>query len=318
MTSSRTSKSLKNSVVALGFFLLNLGLQFFSRNIFLEYLGTEILGLNTTAMNMIEFLNLAELGISSAVGFTLYKPLHNNDHHSINEIVTLQAHLYRRIGFFILAGSLVLSAFFPLIFNKADVPLWYCYASFFVLLFSALLGYFFNYRQIVLVSSQQEYKILYSYKSVMLVKVCVQIAAVYYLRNGYVWWLICEFLFAIVATYTLDLTTRKNFPFLKTSVARFTELKKKYPEFTTKIKQLFFHKIGSFAIYEASPMIVYAFISLNMVAIYGNYLIVINGLIKLLSALFSGTATGVGNLVVEDDSRHILQVFREIFSVRFH
>ena len=45
---SRTAKSLKNSIVALAFYFVHLILQFFSRKIFLECLGTEILGLNTT------------------------------------------------------------------------------------------------------------------------------------------------------------------------------------------------------------------------------------------------------------------------------
>ena len=46
---SRTAKSLRNAKVALLFYFLNLVLQFFSRRIFLDYLGSEVLGLNTTA-----------------------------------------------------------------------------------------------------------------------------------------------------------------------------------------------------------------------------------------------------------------------------
>lgn len=63
VTDSRTSKSIKNSSVALAFYFINLVLQFFSRKVFLDYLGAEILGLNTTATNLLQFLNLAELGI---------------------------------------------------------------------------------------------------------------------------------------------------------------------------------------------------------------------------------------------------------------
>ena len=162
---SRTEKSFKNSIVALGFYVLNLVLQFFSRKIFLEYLGTEILGLNTTAMNLLQFLNLAELGINVAVGFTLYKPLHDNDRESVNEIVTLQRFLYRRIAFIIIIAAAVLMCFFPMIFSKIALPLWYAYASFGVLLFSALLGYFVNYKQTVLTANQEDYKVFYSYKS---------------------------------------------------------------------------------------------------------------------------------------------------------
>ena len=61
--------------MALVFYFINLILQFFSRKIFLDYLGAEVLGLNTTATNLLQFLNLAELGVGAAIACTLYKPL---------------------------------------------------------------------------------------------------------------------------------------------------------------------------------------------------------------------------------------------------
>lgn len=72
---SRTARVIQNAKVALFFYCINLILQFFSRKIFLDYLGAELLGLNTTAQNLLQFLNLAESGIGTAVAFALYKPL---------------------------------------------------------------------------------------------------------------------------------------------------------------------------------------------------------------------------------------------------
>lgn len=315
--SSRTAKSLKNSAVAMTFYVINLALQFFSRKIFLEYLGSEILGLNTTAMNLLQFLNLAELGISAAVGFTLYKPIHDDDRQTINEIVTLQGHLYRRIAWMIIAGAAVLMCFFPWIFAKMELPLWYAYASFGVLLFSALLGYFVNYRQIVLTASQQDYKVLYSYKSVMILKVAFQMFAVWWLPDGYVWWLVFEALFAAIASWTLHRMTVKTFPFLKPVGESFSVLRARYPEFTTKIKQLFFHKIGSFALTQSSPIIIYAYASLNTVTLYGNYLLIVTGIKGLVNAIFNSMNAGIGDLVVEGDCNRIIEVFDELFSIRF-
>lgn len=144
---SRTAKSLKNSIVALAFYFVHLILQFFSRKIFLECLGTEILGLNTTATNLLQFLNLAELGIGYAIACTLYKPILEKDIQTINEILSLQGWLYRRIALVVGGGALIMMAFFPLIFAKISLPLWYAYASFSALLVSALLGYAFEAPQ---------------------------------------------------------------------------------------------------------------------------------------------------------------------------
>lgn len=186
---SRTTKSIHNVKVALLFYILNLILQFFSRKIFLDYLGSEVLGLNTTAQNLLGFLNLAELGIGSAVAYNLYKPLFDQDRTAINAIVSVQGWLYRRIAYIVIIGACILMCFFPMIFAKAQVPLWYAYGSFIALLAAALLSYFVNYRQIVLSADQKEYKITLSVQGVKVVKILFQILAIRFLEHGYVWWM---------------------------------------------------------------------------------------------------------------------------------
>lgn len=263
--------------MALVFYFINLILQFFSRKIFLDYLGAEVLGLNTTATNLLQFLNLAELGVGAAIACTLYKPLAEKDTDTINEIVSLQGWLYRRIAWIVIAGSVVLMAFFPWIFAKMPLPLWYAYASFGVLLVSALLSYFVNYKQIVLSADQQEYRIQYTYKASMLAKLLCQILAIRYLPNGYVWWLVLEVVFAVVASVALNRVIARTYPYLETDMDRGKELAKKYPDILTKVKQLFFHKIGGFALSQTSPIIIYAYTTLTVVALYGNYMLIIMG-----------------------------------------
>ena len=314
---SRTAKSIKNSSVALAMYFVNFVLQFFSRKIFLDYLGTEVLGLNTTATNLLQFLNLAELGIGVAVGFSLYKPFYDHDTQAINEIVALQRLLYRRIAYVVIAGAAVLMCFFPWIFAKMPLPLWYAYASFGVLLFSSLLSYFVNYKQILLSADQKEYKVQYSYGIAMLVKILVQVFAISYLGNKYVWWLILEVVFAVIASYVLNCTINRTFPFISLSKLSLKELSKKYPTILTKIKQAFIHKIGYFVLTQTSPLIIYTFSSLTVVALYGNYTLITLGLARLVDALSKGQTASIGNLIAEGNNEKIMSVFEELFSIRF-
>lgn len=316
LDNSRTAKSIQNVKVALLFYILNLLLQFFSRKIFLDYLGSEVLGLNTTAQNLLGFLNLAELGIGSAVAYNLYKPLYENDQKAINEIVSVQGWLYRRIACVVIVGASIIMLFFPLIFAKAQVPLWYAYGSFIALLVSALLGYFVNYRQIVLSADQKEYRITYSVQGVKIVKVILQLLAIRYLSHGYFWWMVLEVIMAFVTSYVLNLNIKKEYPWLKATPSRGGELRYLYPSIITKTKQLFFHKIGSFVLTQTSPLIIYAYASLTLVAIYGNYMLIVVGVTMLVNALLNSISAGVGNLVAEGNKLKIKSVFWELTALR--
>jgi len=313
---SRTARSIKNAKVALFFYCINLLLQFFSRKIFLEYLGAEVLGLNTTAQNLIEFLNLAELGIGSAVGYSLYKPLFTRNYQSINEIVSVQGWLYRKIAYIVIVGACILMLFFPFIFEKAKVPLWYTYGTFIALLVSALLGYFINYRQIVFSADQQEYKVTLNIQGFKFFKILLQIVAVCYLSNGYVYWMLLEILMSVLTAYVLNRLLKHEYPWLKSIPKLGKELSKKYPEIIKKTQQLFFHKIASFVLTQTSPLVIYAYSSLTLVAIYGNYILITMGAIYLMNALFNSIGAGVGNLIAEGNTKRIKTIFWELASFR--
>lgn len=314
---SRTNKSIQNGKIAMLYYVANMLLGFYSRKVFIDYVGIEVLGLNQTAQNLLGFLNLAELGIGSAIAFTLYKPIAHNDENSINEIISVQGWLYRRIAIIIGLGAIVLMAFFPLIFKDISLPLWYAYASFGVFLYSSLLTYFVNYKQILLSASQLEYKIIYSYNFVILIKSAIQILCMIYLPYPYVWWLLLQIVFSTIASYNLNYHIQKIFPFLKTAIGDGKRLAKKYSVITTKIKQLFFHAVGGFVLTQMSSLLIFAFVDLKMVAIYGNYMLIANCLRMLFNSVFTGITAGIGNLQTEENNEKSLRIFKEIFSVKF-
>lgn len=312
----RTKKSIRNSVVAVSLQVISLLIGFWSRRIFLNHLGTEVLGLNTTATSLLQFLNLAEMGIGSAIAVTLYKPIFDDDKNSIKEIVALQGWMYKIIALIVMGGSAIMMCFFPMIFSKTPLPLWYAYASFGVLLYSSLLGYFFNYKQILLDAHQQNYKIQLTVKLTSIFKLLVQALAVKCLDNGYVCWLIIEVVFATFTTILLSLTVNKSYPYIRDKIESPAKLKCKYPVVVTKVKQLFIHKIAGFASNQLTPVIIYAFASLTLVAKYGNYLILTSNLNYVLAACFLGITSSIGNMLSEHNDGLTLKVFRELFSIR--
>lgn len=119
-----------------------------------------------------------------------------------------------------------INVFFPLIFEKANVPLWYTYGSFIVLLTSALLGYFINYRQIVLTADQKEYMITWNLQGGRAVKVFLQILAIYYLDDGYVYWMILELVVSVAMAVALDKLLKRTYPWLKSIPSKGGKLRK--------------------------------------------------------------------------------------------
>ena len=119
----RVHKSLLNAKVNLIFYFLSLFFAFFSRDIFLQCLGAEFIGLTGTLGNILGYLNLAELGVGGAISFFLFKPIQSHDREKINEIISVFGYLYRRIGQFILLAGILLSCFFPFIFSKENIGL---------------------------------------------------------------------------------------------------------------------------------------------------------------------------------------------------
>lgn len=309
---SRTAKSLKNAEVSFIYYALNLLVGFWSRKVFYDYLGSEVLGLDTTASTMLSFLNLAELGVGSAIAYFLYQPMFDKDTLTINEIVALQGWIYRRVAAVIMVAAAILMCFFPLIFKDIKLPMWYPYATFSVLLFDALLGYFINYRQCVLNADQKGYKVTRVTSGAALVFKIILILLLPVVSAPFLFYLGTNFLGAVFGCLWLNYILKKEYPWLHKAELSGKELLKKYPEVLKKTSQLFIHRIATFVVLRAAPLIMYAYSSLTSIAYYGNYTTIIGRAEQILGMVFGSTGAAVGNLIASHDNKHIMEVFWEL------
>ena len=311
----RVRKSMLNAEVNLVFYFLSLFLNFFSRKVFLDNLGTEFIGLAGTLNNILGYLNLAELGITACIGYFLFKPLQSNNRQEVQDILSLLGYLYKWIGTTILAGAIVVSLFFPLIFAKAELGLGIIYFTFYSFMGSSLISYFINYRQTLLSADQKNYLVAIYLQSANLVKLALQIFLAYTYKNPYVW-VGVEFLFSVIACILLNWKIDKEYPWLNVDKRRGRELLKKYPEVIAKTKQVFIHKIKDFVLVKSDELFIFLFVSLKMVAYYGNYMIIISKLISLFSSITGSVGASVGNLVAEGNKANMLKVFWEYTTIQ--
>ena len=313
--SERVHKSILNAEVNIFFYFITLLLAFFSRKIFLDCLGTEFIGLTGTLGNILGYLNLAELGITACIGYFLFKPLQTNNRQEIQDILSLLGYLYNWIGCSILAVGILISLFFPLIFAKAELGLGIIYFAYYSFLGSSLIGYFINYRQILLTADQKNYLVAIYFQSANIIKILLQISLAYTYRNLYIWVGI-EFLFGILECVILNWKIDYEYPWLNVNKKRGWLLLKQYPEIIAKTKQVFIHKIKDFVLVKSDELFIFLFVSLKMVAYYGNYMIIISKLISLFSALTGSIGASVGNLVAEGNKHNMLKVFWEFTTIQ--
>lgn len=314
---SRVSYALKNMKFSMFFYVLFLLVQFISRKLFLEHLGDEFMGLSGTLRSFLSFLNLAELGIGTAVGFSLYKPILDKNQNRINELISLFGFLYKKIGLFVLIVGIIISLFFPIIFDSLNAPLLIPYYTYYTFLFGMCLNFFFNYHIILLQADQKNYVITAYSQSLNLVKILLQCIVVFYFKSIY-GWITLELLNYIGYSYILRKKVSDIYPWLKLNSKTTKSILKTNPEIISKVKQVSVHKLGAFVTGSTDQILIFAFISVETVAFFGNYQLVFSRLLQLVNTAFSGTAAGIGNLVAENNKANIKKVFWEMMALRFY
>lgn len=106
-------------------------MPFIMRTAMIYYLGVEYLGLNGLFVSVLQFLNLAELGVGSAMVYSMYKPIADKDNETICALLALYRHYYRIIGFVVLVLGSILAPFLPVLIHgeiPSDLNLYALYA----------------------------------------------------------------------------------------------------------------------------------------------------------------------------------------------
>ena len=314
---SRLQHTIRNANTATVFLVLKLTVTFFSRKVLIDYLGSDLVGMNSTMVNILGFLNLAELGITTVISASLYKPLYTGDRSAITDIVSIFGVLFRRIGFTILILGSGVSVFLPMIFHDSGVSLGYVYAGFFTYLFASLLGYFFNYKQNILDADQKNYLITVINNSVFILKSILQIIFLKYYHGGYFTWVTLEVVSALAIAIWINITVNKRYPWLHPSYSKGKRVQAIYPAIFKNIRQIIPHKFAGYVLSQTSSLIIFAFAGLTMVTIYTNYTTVTLSAVLLLTTIANGLSASVGNLISEGNNARIKQVFWELQALFF-
>lgn len=292
MRFSRTKNTLRN--IAFGSLnrIINIILPFISRTVILYVMGTQYLGLSSLFSSILSFLSLTELGIGSAMIYSMYKPIADNDQATIRALLNLYQKIYRTIGMVVLVLGLCLMPFLHTLVPEQlpdDVNLHLLYA---IYLINAVLSYWlFAYKNALLQAYQRDdinSKIasIITPLSYVVMLGCLAVTKNYY---AYVLWLP---IFTVVTNVLRLVLVNKIFPAMEPDGDVDPELKK---SIFKKTSALIGTKLNTVVLNAADNIAMSAFLGLTAIAVYGNYHYIMSSIIGFLGIAYSSMTSGLGN-----------------------
>lgn len=306
---TRTDNIKKNMVFSFLKFATQLVLQFILRTVLIYVMGAEYLGLNGLFNNIFTFLNLAELGIGSAIAFSMYKPIAENDIPKIRALQDLYKKFYFIITIIVLSVGLIISPFISFLINGGVTVDINIYVLYFMYLANTLVGYFSAHKRSLLFAYQRndvENKIR---TICLLCMTILQIIVVILFKNYYIYFSI-NICFVVVECLLIHIWANKLFPDLKVKGEKLDETTRK--EINKNIAALSLHQIGGAVVFSTDNILISSILNISTLGAYSNYYLIISSLISLFGVFSTAIIGSVGNLVASSEKDYVYSKYRQI------
>lgn len=299
---SRTEYSMLNIAAGVGGYALSVILSLVNRMVFTRCLPASYLGISGLFSNILSMLSLAELGVSGAIVYALYKPLAENDEEKIASLVRVFGTAYRAVGTFIgLAGICLLPVLHLLIGEQPQIRE-SIHVIYLIYLFDAAGSYFFTYRSTLLVAAQKNYLVTgvtYLFQCILAV---VQAVLLYTTRN-YLVYLVIQVSCNIGSYVCISHIAVRQYPYIvgKNIKPLASHEKKKI---FRDMRDLMAYNISGVLVNSTDNLIITYFSGLVTTGLASNYTLLTNTLNSLLRQVFGGMTASVGNLnAVESEEK---------------
>lgn len=310
----RLKKSATNMVSGMLYRVLTMLTAFIVRTVFIKCLSNDYLSVNGLFSSILNMLSLAELGFSTAMVYSMYKPLAEKDYRKLSQIMRLYKRAYFIIGSVILLAGLALVPFLDLIIkNKPDIDnLTFYYLLF--LLNSVISYWFFAYRSSVLQADQKAY-VISNYSSIFnLIKTVAQIIVLLVFKNFTIY-LITQMVCTVLQNVAIAIRVKKDYPIFEKSKE---ELPKEDKEHIFKdVRALMIQKISFKVLNTSDSIIISALVGINWVGLLSNYIMIEQAIVAVLSQITSSISASLGNFFVKEDKESGYLIFKRIEFMNF-
>ena len=284
-------------------------LSFALRTIFIIHLSEDLLGVNSMYSNILSLLNMAELGIGTALNFSLYGPVARGEKEKIKSYMQLYRKAYRVIATVVAVVGLLLVPFLKYLaknpgdVSERDLTLYYL-----IFLFNTVSSYFVAYKYSLVNAEQKNYIQTNILTITKIVTVSIQIAVVVITENFYLF-LLTDAAVQLVQKIFVSIYLDKKYPLLKEKNIE-PLAKAESDEVWNKTKALVFHKVGDVARLQTDAIIITSFIQVKMAGYVDNYNLVLNSVSNFVNIIFNSVISSFGNLIATESKQKQYEMFK--------
>lgn len=304
----RTKNATRNIIFGVILRAYQIIVPFLMRTAMIYLMVVQYLGLNSLFTSVLQVLNLAELGVGSAMIYSMYRPIAEDDNTTICALMKLYRTYYRLIGLIIAVVGCILTPFIPKLIS-GDIPQGInIYILYLLNLGATVLSYWlFAYKNSILQAHQ---------RTDIVSKVTLITNTIQYVLQLFVLWIFKNYyLYVIVMLVTQALTNivtaimaDKIYPQFKPK----GELhKEEIHQINQKIRDLFTAKLGGVVVGSADTIVISAFLGLTTLAVYQNYYFIMNSICGFITVIFSAITAGIGNSLVTESSEKNYNDFKK-------
>lgn len=311
---SRTKNSFINMIVSVFSNVISILIGIIAQAIFIKILGKEYLGLNGLFSNIISMLGIVELGMGSAIIYNLYKPIAENDTECIKSLMNFYKKSYHIIGIIVAVLGLVIMPFLKYITGEVVLPV-NTNIVYLLFLTDIVFSYFLSYKRSILYADQKNYIVKIIHIFYLILVNTLQLIILYLFKNYY-YYLIVKIIMRLVENMCITICANKKYSFLKDNNIKKLD-KKIEKDIFKKVKSLFLHQIGAFAINGTDNIVISRYVGLSSVGLYSNYYLIINSVQTIASQIIDATTPSIGNLLVTESTEKHFEVFKRMRFINF-
>ena len=304
-SSSRIYNSVKNIVLGIGNQIIILILTFISRIVFVKVLGAEYLGINGLFSNVLTILSVAELGLGSAIIYSMYKPLAEGNKEKVSALMNYYKKIYNIIAIVVAILGICLMPFLKYLVNTEqqfdNINLYYI-----IFLANTVVSYLLASRSVILNADQKLYLTKIYTLIIFVFQTVIQIL-ILLITKSFTLYLIVQVIGTFLTNLCGAFVTKKMYPYINKKDKLKKQEKK---EIFKNMKSMFFYKIGGVILNNTDNILISILVGTIWVGYYSNYYMVVSAIETFLSIIFTALSASVGNLIACTDRNRQYEIFK--------